>query len=164
MTERISSTSFSTLPRWQRALVVGPAVAGLCVAATSCGSESGGKEANASASTTQGPLAFEVHGKCSDDGASGELTNTSSGFTPGENMTQHTITQPDGQPYTRLVNGGYGNVDSTGASEWKWPCEAVDPHGVYTAVITDLGPDGRLGGGDDRTLRYSFHVADGHSN
>lgn len=161
MSERI--TSMAQLPAWQRALIIAPAVASLGLAAGCSSEQAGEADASASASATLEPLSFDVTGQCFEGSNKGTLYNTSSGFTPN-GVTQHSITQPDGTPYKGLIDSGVGAVDKNGESWWHWPCEASDQPGFYKGVITDFGADYKKGGGDDRQVSYSFHVADGTPN
>ncbi len=100
----------------------------------------------------QSKLHFSVVGECPDDG---ELQNDSYNFTP-RGQTVHTIKQPDGNDYPNVINNNYGWVDGTGHSQWHWPCDTGDMPGTYSGVITDFGPDRKLGTPDDRSVSYSF--------
>ncbi|MGW7466349.1 hypothetical protein ACWGJT_16990 [Streptomyces xantholiticus] len=79
------------------------------------------------------PLRFEVTGTCTSNG--GELSNRSSGFTPGEEYSV-SAARPDGSFYR--LGKDTGTVGADGSVTWKWPCKGDAP-GTYSTELVDLG-------------------------
>lgn len=83
---------------------------------------------------SQTPMAFAIHGVCTT--ATGALTSTSSGFTPGARFTI-SAAYPNGSAYTALGLGAGGTVRADGSVAWQWGCTG-DPAGAYTTTVIDV--------------------------
>lgn len=112
------------------------------------------------------PLCFRVVGSCSIN-YGGLLQGEGRGFRPGgKYLTQAWYplkSKWKGQPYTNLINNGYGRASKKGTTPgWKWNCElgaypdAYDVPGWYRLKITEVNENDVPRRG--RFVKLSFEV------
>ena len=91
----------------------------------------------------------EVSGQCDDDGLG--ITIKSGNFLAGSRYYDNVL-QPDGQPYTQIINGGNARVQSDGRLTATWQCSPDDLVGEWTLYIDAAGKDGRFHTADDQQV------------